>query len=207
MNRLVRYWIPGLISIVVFLFVLLGYMFPTALAFDYRGQRTGMHDILIEWAVIVAAFAFLLGLFNIFRVHVRQMARLQQGGVYSLVFLLAALTSLALSLAGPKREATRWMFTYIISPIGASLAALIVFTLTLAAFRLLRTRRSERAKSIVFILVVAVVLLGGILEPLFNIRDWFVNVFGMAGMRGLLLGVALGTVITALRVLWPRGES
>ncbi|MBE9506731.1 MAG: hypothetical protein IMY86_01660, partial [Chloroflexi bacterium] len=111
MNRLVRYWIPGLISIVVFLFVLLGYMFPTALAFDYRDQRTGLHDILIEWAVIVAAFAFLLGLFNIFRVHVRQMARLQQGGVYSLVFLLAALTSLALSLAGPEREATRWMFT------------------------------------------------------------------------------------------------
>jgi hypothetical protein len=34
-----------------------------------------------------------------------------------------------------------------------------------------------------------------------SIRDWIVNVPGMAGMRGLLLGVALGTVVAALRVL------
>ena len=33
------------------------------------------------------------------------------------------------------------------------------------------------------------------------IRHEIVNVMGMAGMRGLLLGVVLGTVVTALRIL------
>ena len=55
-----------------------------------------------------------------------------------------------------------------------------------------------------FLAVVAVVLLGSTplvgLEWLADVRDWIVNVPGMAGMRGLLLGVALGTVITAIRV-------
>jgi succinate-acetate transporter protein len=95
------------------------------------------------------------------------------------------------------------VFDYVISPIGASLAALVVFTLALAAFRLVRVRRGVEA--VFFLLIVAVVLLGSVpvmgLEWLADIRDWIVNVPGMAGMRGLLLGVALGTVVTALRVL------
>ena len=82
------------------------------------------------------------------------------------------------------------------------MAALLVFTLTLGAFRLLRARRS--AGTVFFLLVVALALMGTTpligLEWLADVRDWIVNVPGMAGMRGLLLGVALGTTITALRV-------
>jgi hypothetical protein len=66
--------------------------------------------------------------------------------------------------------------------------------------------------TLLFTVVVVLVLLGSV--PLSNWewltqvpRDWVVNVFGLAGMRGLLLGVALGVVITALRVIllgdWP----
>ena len=198
MDRLVRHWIPSSIAIIVFLLVLLGYALPGALP--------GLHHLLIEWAAIVAAFAFLLGVFNAFRTHVRRLPRLREGGVHSLVFLVAASISLMLSLAGPENEMAQWTVSHVIGPIGSSLGALVLFTLILAAFRLLRTRSSEKAKSIVFILVVAVVLLGGILAPLAVVRDWVVDVLGMAGMRGLLLGVALGTMVTALRILWPRGE-
>ena len=78
----------------------------------------------------------------------------------------------------------------------------MVFTLALAAFRLLRARPSPA--TVLFLAIVAIVLLGTTpfvgLEQLADVRDWIVNVPGMAGMRGLLLGVALGTVITALRV-------
>jgi len=95
------------------------------------------------------------------------------------------------------------MLNYVIGPLGASLAGLLVFTLTLAAFRLLRVRRSVGA--VLFVLIVAVVLLGSTpfvgLEWLADARDWIISVPGMAGGRGLLLGVALGTMITALRVL------
>ena len=104
----------------------------------------------------------------------------------------------------PAREtADRAVFDYVLSPLGASLAALVAFTLALAAFRLLRVRRG--AASVLFLLIVVIVLLGSApftgLTWLADVRDWIINVPGMAGMRGLLLGVALGTVITALRIL------
>jgi hypothetical protein len=205
MGHLVRQWIPFLIAIITALTVLLGYLLPPdTLVFDYRGQRTPLPHILVEWAVIVGSFAFILGAWNILRVHIKKIFHPRQGGAYSLFLVLAALGALVASFASP------WVFNYVISPIGASLAALVVFTLSLAAFRLLRVRRSPGA--IGFVVVVAAVLLtsvplAGLAPELFSgVRHWVVSVFGMAGMRGLLLGVVLGTAITALRFLWPRRE-
>ena len=57
----------------------------------------------------------------------------------------------------------------------------------------------------VFLVVVCVVLLGS--TPLAGsgwlagFRDWLIRVPGMAGTRGLVLGAALGAVITGLRVI------
>jgi hypothetical protein len=208
-SRLIKQWIPALFATITGLLVLFGYLFPA----------TKLHEALIEWAVIVAAFALFLGIFNILRVHSRQILRRQKSWLprlYSLALLsLAALTAAVTLRSGPSGELTRQMLKYIISPLGASLAALVAFTLALAAFRLLGTRPSWQ--TVVFILVVALALLSNTpllaLEPglISRIGDWVVNVFGMAGMRGLLLGVALGTVITALRILSfrdrPHSES
>jgi hypothetical protein len=33
------------------------------------------------------------------------------------------------------------------------------------------------------------------------VKDWLLQVLGMAGLRGILLGVALGTVAAGLRLL------
>ena len=197
MGRLIKQWFPVLIATVTGLVVLAGYLIPSPSLIFYR-------DRLVEWAVIVAAFAFILGLFNILRVHGERAIRLRQGWPYSLVLLLAALVAwVPPVLYGPSGTLTQQMLDYVISPLGASLAALLVFTLALAAFRLLRARRSVEV--VLFILIVAVVLLGNApfigLEWLADVRDWIINVPGMAGVRGLLLGVALGTVITALRIL------
>jgi hypothetical protein len=193
MGRLIKQWFPVLIATVTGLVVLAGYLIPSPSLIFYR-------DRLVEWAVIVAAFAFILGLFNILRVHGERAFRLRQDWPYSLVLLLAALVAwVPPVLYGPSGTLTQQMLDYVISPLGASLAALLVFTLALAAFRLLRARRSVEV--VLFILIVAVVLLGNApfigLEWLADVRDWIINVPGMAGVRGLLLGVALGTVITA----------
>jgi hypothetical protein len=173
----------------------------------------GFRDGLVRGAVIVAAFAFILGVFNILRVHSRQVLYRHSGWPYSLVLLGALVIGMIPGILEIAQMAVRrelpvlkaigaLVFDHIVNPLGASLAALLVFTLALAAFRLLRARQS--AGSLVFLVVVAVALLGSTpiigLEWLADIRDWIVNVPGMAGARGLLLGVALGTVITGLRI-------
>jgi hypothetical protein len=207
MSKLVKRWIPSLLfATLPGLVVLFGYLFPGRLLIHYRGRVMEWRDVLVEWAVIVAGFALLLGLFNVLRVHGERIGRRQRGWPYSLVLLLAMMVAWVPPVLSPdnpmQKMLDRTVFDYVISPLGASLAALVVFTLSLAAFRLLRARRSVGA--VFFLLVVALALLGSVpftgLEWLADIRDWIINVPGMAGMRGLLLGVALGTVITALRV-------
>jgi type IV secretory pathway VirB2 component (pilin) len=208
-----------LIALLVAATVLIGYVLPDAFAANYRGQRTPVYYILAEWAVIVGSFALLLGLWNLGRVHVKKAFR--QRRIESVFFLFSALATLLLWIAvifSPAQGvselaegAVQGVYSYVISPVGASLAALVVVTLALAAFRLMRERRSMRA-AFLFVPVVIVTLLttiplAGLNPELFSgIRHWVINVLGMAGMRGLLLGVVLGTAVTALRFLLPRRE-
>lgn len=200
MGHVVRKWIPTSIAVITGLLTLAGYLFPQTLLGSYRDQ-------LVEWAVIVGAFAVILGLLNVLSVHSKRVFNRRKGWVYSLILLLAALaTWLPPVVQGPSQRMTQQVFDIIIAPVGASLAALLAFTLTLAAFRLLRSRRSPW--SLLFIGVVALTLLGSTpiqgIEWLGEVRAWLIGVPGMAGIRGLLLGVALGIVITGLRVLLTR---
>lgn len=206
---LIKKWVPVFIVTITGMYVLIGYLIPNSRWSYYR-------DRLIEWAVIVAAFAFVLGMVNILRVHGSRVIRRRRGWPYSLTLLVFALLGLVPPLLGivsrdnlVQETLDRIVFDYLISPLGASLAALVALTLALAAFRLLRTRRgsSEIAQGWLFILAVVVVLLTStplvmLDSPVLDlVQREIVKVMGMAGMRGLLLGVALGTVITAIRVL------
>jgi hypothetical protein len=195
---MVSKWIPMFIATATGFVTLAGYLLPHAPLSRYRDQ-------LIEWAVIVGAFAFILGLFNILRVHGERVIDARDGWADSLVLLLAALVSwIPTTLERPSGEVTQSLVEYVIGPLGASLGALVVFSLTLTAFRLLRHRPSPF--SVLFIAVIAISLLGttppGGIEWLSGVREWLVSVPAMAGVRGLLLGVALGTVITGLRILF-----
>jgi hypothetical protein len=194
----VKHWVPVVVASAVGLLVLLGYLFPGVAALKR------CREALTEWAVIVTAFAFVLGLLNIVRVHGGRVVRWKRGGGHSLLLLVAALAGCVPALLlEPSSLVNQKLIDAIIGPLGASLAGLVVFTLGLAAFRLLRVRRSVEA--VVFILVVMVALLGSVpivgLGWLAELRSWIVSVPAMAGTRGLLLGVALGTIITALRVI------
>ncbi|RLC96759.1 MAG: hypothetical protein DRI77_08115 [Chloroflexi bacterium] len=218
-SMLVKKWGPIFIATITGLFVLIGYLFPNPFLVDYQGRPTELRDVLVGWAVIVAAFVFVLGVFNIARVHGGRVLRRRRGWFYSLVLLCAMLLGSIPSLLGistrlggdvPIQETLNYLiFDCVIGPLGASLAALVAFTLALAAFRLLRARRGwgDVILGWFFVLIVAGVLLtstplvGLDWLPLALIRHEAVNVMGMAGMRGLLLGVVLGTVITALRIL------
>lgn len=200
MERTVKKWIPIFIAVAAGLLTLGGTLFPQTVLGGYR-------DELVEGAVIVGAFAFILGFFNLVSVHGKRVRNLEKGWVYSLVLLAAAIASWAPPLIqGPSHSTTQQIFRYAIAPLGASLAALLVFTLTLAGFRLLRNRRSPW--SLLFVVVVTFTLLGSVpirgFEWLSDVRSWLIRVPGMAGVRGLLLGVALGTVITGLRILLTR---
>jgi hypothetical protein len=202
MGRLTRRILPTAIAVAAGVSVLVGYMIPSSLL-------TFLRDQLVRWAVIIAAFAFILGFFNILRVHLRRITLGRKDGIYSSVLVLSALASLTLTTGGlvaaPARPLSDWWFRYVLSPLQASAAGLVAFTLSLAAFRLLRSRRS--AGALLFLFTAVILLLGTLPLPgsigkqLSLLREWWLAIPATAGMRGLLIGAGLGTVLVGIRVM------
>jgi type IV secretory pathway VirB2 component (pilin) len=197
-----RRMLPTALAIAVGIFVLAA-MFTTDPLLDAIGAY------LIDTAVIVAAFALFLGLLNVVQVHGRKIRERQPGRLYSFVLLAAMLIVLAVGLppipnspSGPSQPIIQWIFTNIQTPIQASLYAIIVFLIITAAWRLLRTRNLE---AVILLVTALLVLLGqaalGLVPILPDIRDWILDVPAMAGVRGILLGVGLGALLTGIRLL------
>jgi hypothetical protein len=93
----------------------------------------------------------------------------------------------------------------IIVPVEASLMAILAVTLIYASIRLLRRRVD--VMSVVFLVVAVVFLILIMPTPFGQIPgdQALANILGMfsrGGARGLLLGIALGTLLTGLRVLF-----
>lgn len=194
--------LPTAVAISVGLYVLLS-LFISQFSVDAIGTY------LIDTAVVIAAFALILGVINVLRVHGRKIQEAQPGRFYSFVLIAVMFIVLAVGLptvpdqaSGPSQPVVKWIFENIQAPIQASLSALLVFFIITAAYRLLRVRNLESA---VMLTVVIVVLLGqvtlGLVPVLPKLKDWILDVPAMAGVRGILLGVALGTVLTGIRLL------
>jgi hypothetical protein len=194
--------LPTAIAITVGVFVL-------AAVFTSDPRLDAFGTYLIDTAVIIAAFALFLGLINVLRVHARKIRERGPGRLHSFVLLAAMLIVLAIGLpplsdqpSGPSQPAVQWIFENIQIPIQASLSALLAFFVITAAYRLLLIRNLE---AVVMLIVTLLVLVGqvavGLLPVLPDIQDWILAVPAMAGVRGILLGVALGAILTGVRLL------
>jgi hypothetical protein len=184
------------VAIAFGLIVLLGYFLRVDLLISLR-------SILLEWALVLAAVALLIGLANLVYVHWRKM---MAGGFYSAVLLFSLVLTLGVvGWYGPTHPNSLWIFNYIQLPVESSLAAILAVVLIYAAVRLLYKRKD--LLSVVFIGTVLVVLLAT--TPLFGfevpglneLRTWIAQVPAVGGARGILLGVALGILATGLRIL------
>jgi hypothetical protein len=188
------------VAILVGLMILLGYFVPLEPLLSFR-------VMLLQWTVILAAFALLVGVVNLFRVHWTKVKTGQPANFYSFALIVAlGLTLAVVGYYGPTSTPSVWIFSYIQVPVEASLMALLTIVLAYAGVRLLHRRLN--ALAIVFLLTVLVVLLGtapllfiGEAPVLNLIRDLIVQIPAVAGARGLLLGIALGAIATGLRIL------
>lgn len=167
---------------------------------------TDLRNHILNWAVLLAALALLLGLANLFRVHYKKI-REKDKPIYSFVLLAAMLATFFVTLLqGSQATLPSWIFNYVQVPIETSLLAVLSVSLTLAAARLLRDRQD--LMSVVFLVTMFILLLGagplfGLELPLFTriVAPYINNFVSVGAIRGLLIGVALGTLMTGLRIL------
>ncbi len=179
--------------------ILFGYFFDSL---------QGVQTLLLDYALIFVGAAALVGVFNILFVHADKIRRGEKGSVYSaflIVFLVATL--LFGFILGPGDVTMQLVMDAIILPVEAALMGILTITLLYAAIRLLRRRVD--GMSILFLLTAVLVVLGSATLPFGDVpligtvvRPWVTQVLALGGARGILIGVALGTLTTGLRVLF-----
>ncbi len=202
LRRIVTVIVPTVLAPAVGILVLIGFF---ELAPGLGVLSTG----LVEWATIIAGFGVLVGLVNVAQTHGRRVVRLEKGWWNSLALLLSALAVLVVGLVsgiGSASLRVQWIFRYVLEPLSLTFFSLLAFFLAAAFFRSLRFRSLEAALVTITALIV---LLGqvppnpawGFLQPFITLQSWLLRVPAMAGVRAILIGVAVGAISTGMRVI------
>lgn len=183
------------------LIVLAGYFLPEI------GILDGLRNILTDWAIIIAGMAVLVGILNLVSVQMEKVRTRQKGGMYGALLVFSLVITFGLGLVfGPDHSLMRVAVDAVIVPVEASLLAILAVTLVYASIRLLRRRMD--VMSVIFLLTVVLFLMAVMPTPFGPIPVFDQLVLGITGMissggaRGLLIGVALGTLLTGIRVLF-----
>jgi hypothetical protein len=102
------------------------------------------------------------------------------------------------------------MLNGIMVPAEISLMAVLAVTLIYACLRLLQIRGRQAVISFLFLATTLLILLGTGPLPFVGqlpvvsdtVRPFISNILATGGARGILIGVALGTLTTGLRILF-----
>ena len=195
--------INAFIAILAGAVVLAGYLIP---GLEFLSQTA------LRWAIILAGFSLFVGVINLLSVNWHKLASGKASGYNSLFLIMAFLVTVILAglplpgITGPESTAAQWLLKYIQIPVEASLLALLSVTLVVAIIRFLRRRQDGAA--LLFVATVVIILLGSVplyrygeLSLISGVRDWLTNVLATAGVRGLLIGMAMGTIAAGIRIL------
>ncbi len=161
---------------------------------------------LLNWMQIIFACALIIGIAAVLRNHVTRIRRNPSQRPYSVLLIMTVAAMAIAGFAGGigQGSAFLWMFNHLQAPMQSTVSSLLAFYVTSAAFRGFRARSVE---STILILAGLTVLIGRVplgelvSQQLPATADWIVNVPALAAKRGILIGIGLGMVATALKVI------
>lgn len=186
-------------AISIGLVILAGYFIPL-------DSLQALQTTLLGWAIILAAFAGLVGITNLALTHWRKLTSRTQRDPYSVLFLVGFAITLGLGLYyGPAEPLVQQIIASVQVPVETALMAALAVTLAVASLRLLQKRRDAASilfvASVVVFLVLGSGLLAGLNLPLYQEVSGFIGRLPVAGARGILIGIALGSLTAGLRIL------
>ena len=194
---MLKWLLPTLVAAAAGLVVLIGSLVPMPALSDLR-------TTFVRWATVLGTFALLLAYVNILRVHLKRLVdKRTSHSIASGVLLVSALASLAIVIwQGAEGPITQIVLQDVLVPGQAALLALTAVTLVLGGMRLLQSRR--RITSVIFFAVAILMLISAvpfIYPQALDVVLGLVTAGGVAGMRGLLIGVVFGVTMTGLKII------
>jgi len=202
--------VAAAIAIAFGLVVLLGYFIPADTGTSSLSNLLVLRSWIIGWAVTLAGFATLVAIIGLVSAHWRKLRARRNPDRYSL-FMLAAFVLVfvfgVMQYLGGDVTTFQQIVNAIQVPVEASMMAILAVTLTMAAIGLFRRRKG--LLPVVFLISVLIFLLlnSGLLASQENI-PFVGDILAMlqylpvAGARGILIGIALGSLMAGLRILF-----
>lgn len=198
------------IAIAFGLIVLLGYFIPVDTGASSLSNLLVLRSWIIGWAVTLAGFATLVAIVGLVIAHWRKLRAKRNPDRYSF-FMLAAFFLVfgfgVMQYLGGDVTDFQLIVNAIQVPVEASMMAILAVTLTMAAIGLFRRRKG--LLPVVFLISVLIYLLlnSGLLASQENIPFVgdllaMLQYLPVAGARGILIGIALGSLMAGLRILF-----
>lgn len=190
-----------IVAIVSGLIVLLGYFFPSP---AINAIRTPM----LDWAVTLAGVASFVAILHlIFGVHLKRLREPGSKKTFSIIVIVAFLAAALPGLYfGPDQPEFQKVVTAVQVPIETSLMALLAITLSYSSLNLLKRQRNWMGLVFFLSVILFLVINSGVLAfsadipVLQDLLSGF-HQLPTAGARGILLGIALGSLATGIRIL------
>jgi hypothetical protein len=170
----------------------------------YAAQQ--VQTALLDWANIVYAFALILGSISLLLLHGK---RVRAGGGQAFYSLVTVVALVVISVAGMVQgveEGTlvNAIYNAVNAPLASTMFALLAFFIASAAFRAFRARNTEAT----LLLLTALVMMFGrvsigefVWSGFSPLTEWLLEVPNLAAKRGVAIGVGLGAISTALKII------
>ena len=159
-----------------------------------------------QWAIIVIAFAYILGVANVARINTSVIRRKGKDWIYKLVLLFGLFFMMILGIGWGTTEGTAfyWIYMNAYYPMQATMFSLLAFFIASAAFRAFRVRSWEAALLAITAILVMIgrVPVGELIWGNFpSFTEWIMDAPQLAAKRAIMIGAALGAISTGLKVL------
>ncbi|MBI4721456.1 MAG: hypothetical protein HY769_00355 [Candidatus Stahlbacteria bacterium] len=161
---------------------------------------------VLDWNIIIGIFALVLGIQSLFHSEWTKVRRRRSGWGFSVVTIVAVIVVAAIGIWGGIGEGSVFIKIYrnLTMSMQATMFALLGFYMASAAFRAFRARTKEAT----VLLIAAIIVMFGrvpvgdlVWHKLPDFVEWILMYPSMAVQRGILLGVALGSAATSLKIL------
>jgi hypothetical protein len=172
-----------------------------------------VNEFLLKWIYIIGIFAMALGIWSLVRVSWGKIRAKKEGWQYSIVTLFGLFIMFFfgfdyfrhfMSTDGLNNYMFKHFFDYILIPVQATMFSLLAFYMASAAYRAFRARSVLATVLLISALVVMLRFnpyLGPIGAYMEKTASWLLNVPNLAAKRAIIIGVGLGSVATAMKVM------
>ena len=194
------------LAIVIMLgFVFLGWTFIPA-----RWMQVDFYTAFQEFSKTMSPFAAFLGIYSLVAVNYAKIKMKAPKWGYAIVTLVGLVVTATVGFIWGVLPGTpiMWIYKNVQMPMSATMFSLLAFYMATAAYKSFRARSVEAT---VLLIAAIIVMLGQV--PLgmaltknlplniVDISQWIMDVPNLASKRGIALGVGLGSVATALKIL------